>query len=75
MNIYRPRVEVKSLDFEKGSTLCIILIDGRHVASTCGENSRWEANHKAKAEEKRIYDEEDERRRIKGLPKVSRPNV
>lgn len=75
MNIYRPKVEVKPLDFEKGSTLCAVFLDGKHIASTCGEHSRQEANRFARAVEKLIYDEEDERRRVKGLTKVSRPNV
>jgi hypothetical protein len=75
MNIYRPKVEVKPLDFERGSTLCGIFLDGKHIASTCGPESRREANQFARAVERLIYDEEDQRRREKGLPKVSRPNV
>lgn len=75
MSIYRPIVIVEPLDFDKGSTLCLVKVDGRVICSTVGVNSRQDANFRARDEERRIYDEEDQRRRERGLPKVSRPNV
>lgn len=75
MNIYRPIVIVEPLDFEKGSTVCLVKVDGRVICSTVGITSKHDANKRARDEERRIYDQEDQRRRERGLPKVSRPNV
>jgi hypothetical protein len=69
------KVCVLPIDFEKGSTLHIVRLERRDVASFIGLDARFSANIFARQLERALYDELDEERRLLGQVKVSRPNV
>ncbi len=70
-----PVVKTMSIDFEKGSTLVMLQVNGKDVSCFVGESSRLQAVWAARDLKRSMYDAEDARRKERGLPKVSRPNV
>lgn len=68
-------VRVTSPDFDKGSSLHMVFVEGKLKCSFVGFKARYEANFRARELEREAYDRLDAYRKARGLPKVSRPNV
>ncbi len=70
-----PIVKTVPLEFKKGSTLVMVVVNGKDTCCFVGEDARMQALYAAREAERDIYDQEDKKRKALGRPKVARPNV